>query len=122
MSARRLILVALEAEDLDYRQIAERLGLKRTTAHSALTDLYRDGEVHIASYERVNGSPRPTYRIGPGVDAHRPRKLSNTAKSRRYRAKLNRPQFADKFTAALFGYRRTGPGWTRKPASSRKPK
>ena len=54
--------------------------------HWLLAKLHKNGEIHIAKWQRGDsGPPRPFYRWGSGEDARKPKALTRPAISRRYR-------------------------------------
>lgn len=100
-------------------------------AHGTLRNWHRAGETHVVRWVRGRQGPAmPVYRWGAGEDAARPRPLTNSQKSRRWR-KSNPELYAqhnwrksmkkrttpvlDPIHARLLGYRRRGSAWFKPP-------
>lgn len=84
-----MTLDLLADDDMTSRDVAEALGIKHNYVRVICSVLHTSGRIHVSGYRReeVNGRlyPRAVYRLGAGVDAKRPKPLSDAEYNRRYR-------------------------------------
>lgn len=89
MSARQKVLDLLADDDMTSRDVAEALGINHNYVRVICSVLHTSGRIHVTKFcrEEVNGRlyPRAVYRLGAGVDAKRPKPLSDAEYNRRYR-------------------------------------
>lgn len=68
-----MVLWAIEKEDLDEKEIAEKTGLSARTVRDYARELYDAKELHVGGWSDMTGSKRHRiFRIGAGEDAPYP--------------------------------------------------
>ena len=91
--AMRRIILALEHSDKTVDEIALVAFVARSTlAKLYMTELKKQGRVHVTRYQppKKSGCWSPVYRAGPGKNAVRPPRQTNTESCNKYEAKTGR--------------------------------
>lgn len=90
----KILILLRDHGPLTRREIAEELGDAETKALAGLMQRNRGTLLHISGYRRDSDGgrlyPRALYKYGPGVDAKRPRPLTQAEYNKRARSKCKK--------------------------------
>ena len=87
-AARDLIRSEMQAgSNMTWKGVMRRVpSASKTWAHETLRNWHKAGKIHVVRWRRGKQGPAlPVYRWGAGNDATRPKPLTNSQKSRRWR-------------------------------------
>lgn len=90
--AQKLMLRELAKMPANRFRLADIMQLDPATTHKRLRLLHKAGAVHISGWERrrAYSAMVPIFKVGKGIDAPKPPKLTSAEKERRRRAEIKR--------------------------------
>lgn len=81
------LLEKLKRDAMNRRQVKDVIFCTQQTADEYLSELKAEGKIYVAFWHRTNGMPSPYYMAGDGVDAEKPKPLSNAEYTANYEAR-----------------------------------